>query len=137
VRFALSKFLLEPKHWYAWQMVPGYTSDRVLPYFSPIYVWSTRALNTGPRKLALRFLNAQYAEGVQAVELDLRIVIHAQDYLVAEILHNEEARTAIVSRVGFDWIRRFCPEVWDAHPPRSLDEGNVPQYLNAIYSLPG
>lgn len=133
----MSKLMLEPMHWYGWQMLPGYSVDRVVSYFSPIYVWSTRPLNSGRRELALRFLNAQYAEGVQSFALDLRIVTHAQDYLVAEIIHNDERRAGIVSRIGFEWIRRFCPELWEAHPPRSLDpleESSVSDYLSAVYS---
>jgi len=134
---------LHPDHWYGWQMLPGYQGTRNVPYFSPIFVTGVTPAKSGRSILNLQFFNAFYAEGVQGFALDLRILKHEADYLVAELLYEPDGpnhRTAIVSHIEFEWIRRFCPEFWDSHPPTEfgpMAEGSVTEYLARIYRLGG
>ena len=130
---------LQPGRWYGWQMLPGYVGMRNVPYFSPILVQRIRPRKSGLKILNLEFFNAFYAEGVQDFSVDLRILKHEADYLVAELVYEDGGhndRTAVVSHIEFDWIRRFCPELWDSQPPSSLGavaEASVTEYLNSVY----
>jgi hypothetical protein len=131
----MSKLMLEPGRWYGWQMLPGYVAAGVDPYFSPIYVRSVAPAVSGQQGLTLNMLNAQYAAGVQDFSVDLRLLEHAADYLVAAIDSIDETakRVAIVSRLDFEWIRRFCPGILESRPPESADRTDVSDYLNAVY----
>ena len=63
------------ERWYAWEMLPGYTSDSDFdPYVSPIYLKRVVPLRTGQRLLQLAFFNAAYAEGVQNFEVVIRVL---------------------------------------------------------------
>lgn len=137
-----SRLILQPAHWYGWQMLPGYGGHRNVPYFSPIYTQQVKPLKTGRRQLRMSFLNVLYAAGVQDMSLELRVVVHAADYLVTEVEGPDEdaKRVGIVSHIEFEWVRRFCPELWAAQPPTkfgSAAENSVSQYLDAAFSPPG
>ncbi len=134
-----AKLQLTPGHWYSWQMLPGYFGEPPVPYFSPIWVKDVTPRKTGRGILGLGFINTLYAEGVQDLTLDLRILKHEASYLVSEILYGKEGpsdRTAIISRIGFEWIQHFCPGTWAAHPPssfRGIEQGSVSHYLTALF----
>ena len=135
---AHARLQLRPKRWFGWQMLPGYSG----PYFSPIWVEEVTPRKTGKRILKVRFINVLYAAGVEDFSLDLRILKHESDYLVSEIVYSEQTtndRTAIISHIEFEWIQRFCPEIWAARPPSSFstaEQGNVSRYLTALFGLP-
>ena len=78
-----AKLQLMPRHWYGWQMLPGYFG---VPYFSPIWVQEVTPRKTGKGILAVKFINMLYAEGVQDFHVNLRILKHEASYLTAEIL---------------------------------------------------
>lgn len=88
------------------------------------------------------FFNALYAEGVSDIALDLRILKHEASYLVGEILYEGQFapdRTAIISRIEFEWIRRFCPEMWTSRPPSSfstVELRSASDYLKALFRRP-
>lgn len=108
----LRKLELLPQNWYGWQMLPGYLGT---PYFSPIWIEGVTPRKTGKGILGVTFINVFYAAGVQDCDINLRIMKHEEDYLVSEILYGSNEpndRTAIVSRIDFDWIRLFCPTFW-------------------------
>lgn len=134
-----AKLQLMPRHWYSWQMLPGYSSGAPVPYFSPIWVQEVTPRRTGTGILALGFIRALYAEGVQPVTFDLRILKHEASYLVSEIRYGKESptdRTAIIGHIGFEWIQRSCPGIWAERPPalfRGIEQGSVTHYLNALF----
>ncbi len=134
-----TRLQLTPRHWYSWQMLPGYFGEPPVPYFSPIWVKEVTPRKTGKGILGLGFINTLYAEGVQDFTLDLRILKHEASYLVSEILYGKEGppdRTAIIGLIGFEWIRHLCPGIWAASPPSSLrgiEQGSVSHYLNAVF----
>lgn len=86
-----TKLQLTPRHWYSWQMLPGYFGEPRVPYFSPIWVKEITPRKAGKGILALGFINSFYAEGVQDFTLDLRILKHEASYLVSEILYWKRA----------------------------------------------
>lgn len=137
-----AKLQLMPKHWYGWQMLPGYAGKQYVPYFSPIWMKEVTPRKTGRGILTNGFINALYAEGVQDFTLDLRVLKHEAGYLVSEILYEDQFtrdRTAIISHIEFEWIRLFCPDLWTARPPSSFstaEQGSVSHYLKAIYPIP-
>jgi hypothetical protein len=134
-----AKLQLMPEHWYSWQMLPGYFGEPPVPYCSPIWVKDVTPRKTGKGILGLGFINTLYAEGVQGFTLDLRILKHETSYLVSEILYPKAGpsdRTAIIGRIGFEWIQHFCPDIWAARPPSSfcgIERGSVCHYLNALF----
>lgn len=125
-------------------MLPGYLGT---PYFSPIWIEGVTPRKTGKAILGLTFINVFYAAGVQGFDINLRIMKHEQDYLVSEILDGSNGsndRTAIISRIDFDWIRLFCPTFWeDTSYLRSMANdrlGGLPQqtaseYLSRAFGL--
>jgi len=143
VTTAHARLQLMPKRWFGWQMLPGYVTEGNVPYFSPIWVEDVIPRKTGRRILTLQFINVLYAEGVQDFVLDLRILKHESSYLVSEIFHTDQSaryRTAIISQIEFDWIRRFCPELWEARPPSSfstVEQGSVSRYLTTLFRPSG
>lgn len=94
---------------------------------------------TGKKIVTVAFLNVLYAEGVQNSTLDMRILKHEADYLIAELLNDESGqagRTAVISHIEFEWIRRMCPGIWSERPPESMGSaahGSVSIYLDEIF----
>jgi len=134
----MADFTIQNNRWYGWQMLPGYFGERCVPYCCPIYVTRVTPQKTGKGILKIAFWNTGYAEGVQDFKLDLRLLHRASDYLVAQILYNDQSgedRCAIVSHIEFPWIEKFCPHLWSQHPPRSL--GSVSLYLDEVFGIPG
>lgn len=106
--------------WYAWEMLPGYTSESFEPYFSPILIQEIVPKKTGQGILAIKFINLFYADGVKDFSLDLKVSKHEAQYLIADILYSKGGprdRAAIISRLEFEWIRRFGPHLWWHRPP--------------------
>ena len=133
---------LVPGRWYGWQMIPGYVGERNVPYFSPIFVRRVLPMKTGKGFLRLGFINVFYAEGVQDFSCDLRILKHAENYIIAELTNGEGGpdRSAVISHIEFGWIEHFCPHLWYQHPPASVGgaaETSVSIYLNKIFGVEG
>ena len=134
------KFKLGPQQWYAWQMIPGYVGERNVPYCSPIFVTGVTPKKTGKGILQLEFINVLYAAGVEYFSLELRIIKHSADYLIADLLFGPEGpdRAAVISHIEFAWIERFCPSLWYHRPPASFDPvvaGSVSLYLSEVFRL--
>ncbi len=134
----MEQFIIHPNDWYAWQMLPGYGTEGCVPYCSPIRMHSVQPLKTGRGVVQLSFLNALYAEGVQSFTVDLRVFKRAKNYLVGEILCGSGGthdRCAVISDIEFEWIRRFCPGMWQRSPPSSCDGDachSVSAYLDEL-----
>lgn len=130
---------LVQSNWYGWQMIPGYFGERNVPYFSPIRVIRVTPKKTGKGILNIQFWNVLYAEGVQDFDLDLRVLKHEPDYLIADIVYvgsGSKGRAAVISQVEFEWIRRFCPDLWSTRPPEQMSPGaqaSISVYLDELF----
>lgn len=120
-------------------MIPGYSGERNVPYFSPIRVTRVTPRKTGRGILNVSFRNVLYAEGVQNFQIDLRILKHEPDYLFADLIYGESGpagRSAVISHIEFEWVRRLCPEVWSARPPETLNsaaQSSISVYLDELF----
>jgi hypothetical protein len=135
-----NKLKINPRSWYAWQMIPGYIGERNVPYSSPIFVERVVPKKTEKGTLTLDFVNVLYAEGVQGFTLDLKVLKHSSDYLIADLLYGPEGpdRAVIISHIEFAWIERFCPGLWNQRPPFSIGgaaTGSVSIYLSEVFGL--
>jgi hypothetical protein len=125
--------------WFGWQMVPGYLGERCVPYFSPVLMRGVKPLKSGKGLLQVDFGNALYAQGLQDFSLHLRVLQRAPNHMVAEIVQpngGSEQRAAVLSHIEFEWVRRFCPDLWAAHPPdacSSLAQGSISEYLHEVF----
>lgn len=127
---------LIPQCWYGWQMLPGYGGDGNVPYFSPIRIVRATPRHTGHRILGLAFWNQFYSEGVQDTQMELRILKHESGYLVAEILSEESHpsdRAAVISRLEFDWLRTFCPQLPSVGNCSPQAQRSVSAYLDELF----
>jgi hypothetical protein len=128
--------------WYAWQMLPGYAGPGYAPYCSPIFVREVTPRKTGKALLHLKFVNVLYAAGVQDFSMDLRVLKRAAHYLLAELTHDEgdaADRSVIISHIEFEWIRRFCPEIWSHRPLSECvpeARSSVSRYLDVLFFRP-
>lgn len=134
----MEQFLLHKNRWFAWQMIPGYLGERSVPYCSPIYITEVTPLKTGRGLIKVEFLNALYAQGVQDFCIDLKVLKRAKDYLVGELVYSpgeDSGRVAIISHIEFQWVERFCPELWRLDPPNSTSHGadSISAYLNEVF----
>jgi hypothetical protein len=134
------KLKLAPESWYAWQMIPGYIGECNVPYCSPIFIRRLVPKKTGKGILGIDFYNVFYAEGVQDFSLDVRILKHAENYLIAELLYGDSDidRAAVISNIEFAWIEHFCPNLWHNFPPSSIGEAaqsSVSIYLGEVFGL--
>lgn len=138
---AVEKLVLEPHRWYGWQMLPGYSGDVPVPYFSPIRIHAVTPLRTGASIVRVSFWNAFYAQGVQDFSLDLRLLLREANYLVARIRYESGTpsdRSAVISRIGVDWLARFAPECLEG---RSLQDvasagvGSIDRYLDGVFGF--
>jgi hypothetical protein len=126
-------FTIRPDSWFAWQMFPGYGG---LPYCSPIYVTGFRALKAGRGLFRMQFINVFYAEGVQAMDKEMRVLSRQESYLVAALIDDpdkEPDRCVVISHIGFEWIQNFCPNLWQNRPPSDELQNRmdgVATYLN-------
>jgi hypothetical protein len=95
----MQRFTIRPDSWFAWQMFPGYGG---LPYCSPIYVTGFRALKAGRGLFRMQFINVFYAEGVQAMDKEMRVLSRQESYLVAALiddLDKEPDRCVVISHI--------------------------------------
>ena len=134
----MDQFKIYNDGWFAWQMVPGYLGERSVPYCSPIYVKKVQPLKTGKNLIRLDFVNVLYAQGVQDIELDMRVLKRAKDYLIGDLIYNPDEvpdRAAIISHIEFGWVERFCPDLWYHRPPGSTKAGasSISMYLNEVF----
>jgi hypothetical protein len=135
----MSQFIIAKNCWYAWQMIPGYAGERSVPYCSPIYVTDFKALKSGGGTVQVDFVNVFYAQGVQDFSLKMRVLKRASDYLIADLgadADYDQERSAVISHIEFEWIRRFCPELWYHRPPSSCagpTTGSVSVYLDEVF----
>jgi hypothetical protein len=93
---------------------------------------------TGQRRGIIRFFNAGYAQGVQDFSVQLRVLMRATNYIVAEIIEDsaDSPRTAIISHIEFEWIRLLCPELWNGRSPERFDpleQNSVSLYLHKLF----
>lgn len=134
----MERFSIHKNGWFAWQMLPGYTGERSVPYCSPIFTTDITPLRTGMGVINLKFINVLYAQGVQDFNLDIKVIKRAKDYLIGELIYcpdEDSGRAAIISHIELQWIERFCPELWYHRPPSSTSNGSssVSAYLNEIF----
>ncbi len=134
-------FTLHPRSWYGWQMIPGYVGERCVPFCCPCHVRSVTPQKSGKGLLTLEVWLTGYAEGVQMMEVPLRVIHRGGDYLIAQILSPnapDTDRCVVISHVEFEWLRRFCPDLWQARPPEhfgSAAMGSVSAYLDALFDV--
>ena len=132
----MKRFTIRPDSWFAWQMFPGYGD---LPYCSPIYVTEFRALKSGRGLFRMQFINVFYAEGVQAMDKEMRVFSRQENFLIAALIDEpdrEPDRFAVISRIGFEWLQRFCPNLWRIRlPSQELQQrpDGVAAYLNQVF----
>ncbi|SDL96528.1 hypothetical protein SAMN05661010_03005 [Modicisalibacter muralis] len=129
---------IEPRHWYAWQMLPGYREECSQPYYSPIYVTRVIPRKTGQSILSLEFFNVLYLDGAQDFNLNIRLLRRYRNYLVADLLYPEESlqQVAIISRIKFGWLNQHCRHILEQYPPALLDQDaqeNASTYLDAAF----
>lgn len=135
----MKRFTIRPNEWFAWQMFPGYAG---LPYTSPIYVRGFQPLKTGDGLFRLQFINVFYAKGVKDMDMELRVLSRQHDFLLAALIDDpgqNPDRFVVISEIGFEWIERFCPQLWSTNPPaeelRKQPDG-VASYLDGAF-FPG
>ena len=127
---------LVPPRWYGWQMLPGYGGERNVPYFSPIRMISATPRKTGKGTLGLSFWNQFYAEGVQDFQVELRILKHQSNYLIADLLtegSHPSSRAAVISHVEFEWLRRFCPQLPPVETCSAAAHQSASIYLDELF----
>ncbi len=121
--------------WYGWQMLPGY-SHGYDPYFSPIRIFHAEPLKTEDGILRLDFWNALYAEGAQPFEMNLKIRIHHESYLVADLRYSDSGtadRSVVVSAMSTGWLERFCPSLVQVPRAHAAREDDVDLYLDRLF----
>lgn len=133
----MSQFKLIEQRWYAWQMIPGYIGERSVPYCSPIYINSVTPLKKGNGTIRIEFLNALYSQGVQTFDLELKVLKRAKDYLLGDLVYTDQKdsdRSVVISHIEFEWVKRFCPDLWFNRPPSSCQNGgSISFYLNEVF----
>lgn len=134
------RFTLQPGHWYGWQMIPGYTGEPVVPYFSPIFVHNVLQAARS-RVISLELTDVLYAAGAQHFQRRLHLLRRGGDYLVAGVANDRGGttdRVSVISQIGYEWIRRFCPSVWQSRPPESLGPTgteSASEYLSTVFGI--
>lgn len=132
-------FTLAPSCWYGWQMVPGYGGTRCVPHFSPIYITRVAPQKSGKSVIRIGFVNVLYAQGVQDFEVDIRVTTRSANFLMGVLVEDhppETARGAVISHIEFEWLRRFCPSVFEHRSPESCSpaaHGSVSFYLDEVF----
>ena len=69
--------------------------------------------------LRLKFYNAAYATGVQNFGLELKVMVRAENYMVAALQYEDastEMRSAIISPITFRWIEKHFPGLFRQVP---------------------
>lgn len=134
-------FTLHPRSWYGWQMIPGYVGERCVPFCCPCHVRAVTPHKSGKGLLTLEVWITGYAEGVQMMEVPLRVIHRGKDYLIARILSPnapDTDRCVVISHVEFEWLRQLCPALWQSRPPEhfgSAAMSSVSVYLNALFHV--
>jgi len=135
----MGKFTIRKNYWFAWQMLPGYVGEGCVPYCSPIFVTDFEPLKTGKNIFSLKFINVFYAEGVQNFSINIQVLKRARGYLVGRLIYDpkeDSDRCAIISHIEYEWIKRFCPELWYHRPPSSCTpaaQNRVSNYLKEVF----
>lgn len=127
----MDRLKLLSRHWYGWQMMPGYSQD-YRPYYSPILVHEIIPQNTGKGILKLSFFNGMYAQGVQDFELNLQVIKHHADFMLVDLL-DKSGRAAVISNMNFDWLRHACPHMLENCPTANGEK--VFDYLSRVFRV--
>ncbi len=141
VRNMTREITLLPGEWYGWQMLPGYFGVDYLPYCSPIRLKSVTPKKSGKGILRLEFFNALYAQGVENFKMDIRVLKRASAYLVGEPAtksQSEADRTVIVSVLEMEWLRYFCPILWqktELSAMGQISRGEIGPSLDRIFEI--
>jgi hypothetical protein len=132
-------FTLQPNRWYGWQMIPGYVGEGCVPFCCPCWINKVLPQKSGKGILMLDAWVTGYAEGVNNGEASLKMIHRGDAYLIAQILYPDSPdinRCVVISQIEFEWVRRFCPDLWEAHPPnriKHLESGSISQYLDDLF----
>lgn len=132
-------FTLEPNRWHGWQMIPGYAGERCVPFFCPCWMNAVTPQKSGKGLLKLDVWVTGCAEGINNGEANLKVIHRGENYLIAQMLFRdapEASRSVVISHIEFEWVRRFCPELWASHPVErtpSFGSGSISFYLDDIF----
>lgn len=135
----MKQFEITKDRWFAWQMIPGYIGERSVPYCSPIFITGIKPLKTGKGIFHIDFINVFYAEGVQNFSIKIKMLKRAENYLIGDLIYsdNEDSgRCAVISHIEFEWVKKFCPELWYQRPPSSCSSiaaNSITEYLNEVF----
>jgi hypothetical protein len=135
----MEQFKIIEKRWFAWQMIPGYIGERSVPYCSPIFVENVKPLNSGKGIINIQFIIVFYAEGTQSFSLNIKVLKRAENYLIGDLkysLNEDSGKCAVISHIEFEWVKRFCPELWYNRPPSScsnIASGSISKYLDEVF----
>ena len=87
----------------------------------------------------IEFINAFYTEGVRNFSLNFKILKKSKNYLIGDLIYSfseSSDRSAIISHIEFEWIKRFCPELWYHRNPSSCSinaSNSISMYLDEIF----
>lgn len=131
-------FTLQPRRWYGWQMIPGYVGEHCVPFCCPCRVNEVKPQKSGKGLLTLDVWVTGYAEGGNMGDAPLRVIHRGDSYLIAQILYPDAPeinRCVVISEIEFEWVRRFCPQLWQEKPPerQGAGAGSLTSYLEAVF----
>lgn len=97
------RFTLEPRRWYACQLIGDEFIGQPHRY-SPIRVESVTPRKTGSRTLDLAFYHANYPEGVRYKTYTLQTLERGKLYLLARSTTHETVRIMLIHSIDWDWL---------------------------------
>jgi len=115
----MAPFTLEPKRWYACELVGDEFHDwgEDLRSYSPIRVDRLSPLKRGNRTFELAFFHQNYPEGVQDKTYTLETLERGERYLLTRTVGKDPPRILLFYALQMDWIRRhfpgYSPTGWD------------------------
>jgi hypothetical protein len=120
-------FTLQPRQWYALEMVFP-SGER---HVSPVYCYAAQPKKTGNARLDFEFFHANYPEGVNHKIYELRIFHRGPSFVLATRTDDQSHSAVLLTALDESWMQlHFAWFVQDRSPTTSLFDWLHRKYPN-------
>ena len=101
------RFTLEPRKWYAAEILSEEFSDSIRS-FTPIKVNDLTFHGGGKRMFTMEFYHANYPSGVRDKIYQLKTLERNREFILAVSTEHNPKRTLLIYPISTEWLNKNC-----------------------------